>query len=427
MGVALYTNNASSTLAAGINAAVTSFSVAAGQGALFPNPTGGDYFYVTLSDAASGLVIEICKCTARSTDALTVTRGSQGTTPAAFLTADKVELRPTATGFTELAALGGTNTYTGYQALAAGAVGTPSLYLSTDTTTGLYRIGANNYGFAVSGAKVLDIASTGLAVTGTLSATGQISGTNTSSYQAGFSGWGPLESNSTAGAFYVGGASASAGRGEFHYWNNSAINPALYIDNTRNSADGRIIMRTRSSGTAVQVFMATDTGAQFGNATNLGSTVWFSGQSAASGFKNWMIDQGKFANGRFSIAQANAAGGTFGSAATEAVYIASGGTSWTSASDETLKDITGDITGALAQVAQARTVRGTYKHDPDTAHSFLIAQDWQDYLPEAISVGNDGKLGLSYTETIPVAFSAIKELIAKNEALEARLAALEAK
>jgi hypothetical protein len=172
MGVALYTNNAASTLAAGINAAVTSFSVAAGQGALFPNPTGGDYFYVTLSDAASGLVIEICKCTARSTDALTVTRGSQGTTPAAFLIADKVELRPTATGFTELAALGGTNTYTGYQALAAGAVGTPSLYLSTDTTTGLYRIGANNDGFAVSGAKVLDIASTGLAVTGTLSASG---------------------------------------------------------------------------------------------------------------------------------------------------------------------------------------------------------------------------------------------------------------
>ena len=55
---------------------------------------------------------------------------------------------------------------------AAGTVGLPAIYLSTDTTTGLYRIGANNDGFAVSGAKVLDIASTGLGVTGTLSATG---------------------------------------------------------------------------------------------------------------------------------------------------------------------------------------------------------------------------------------------------------------
>lgn len=47
----------------------------------------------------------------------------------------------------------------------AGTVGTPSIYLSTDTTTGLYRIGANNLGVAVSGVKVLDISASGLAVT----------------------------------------------------------------------------------------------------------------------------------------------------------------------------------------------------------------------------------------------------------------------
>ena len=52
--------------------------------------------------------------------------------------------------------------------LAAGTVAAPGLYLSTDTGTGLYRIGANNYGVAVSGAKVLDISATGLGVTGTL-------------------------------------------------------------------------------------------------------------------------------------------------------------------------------------------------------------------------------------------------------------------
>ena len=57
----------------------------------------------------------------------------------------------------------------------AGTVAAPGFYLSTDTGTGLYRIGANNDGFAVSGAKVLDIASTGLGVTGVLSATGLIS------------------------------------------------------------------------------------------------------------------------------------------------------------------------------------------------------------------------------------------------------------
>jgi hypothetical protein len=52
--------------------------------------------------------------------------------------------------------------------LAAGTVAAPGLYLATDTGTGLYRIGANNYGVAVSGAKVLDISATGLGVTGTM-------------------------------------------------------------------------------------------------------------------------------------------------------------------------------------------------------------------------------------------------------------------
>ena len=58
--------------------------------------------------------------------------------------------------------------------LAAGTVGLPSLYWSTDTTTGFYRIGANNNGYAVGGVKVLDLLSTGLTVTGTLIASGQI-------------------------------------------------------------------------------------------------------------------------------------------------------------------------------------------------------------------------------------------------------------
>ena len=48
----------------------------------------------------------------------------------------------------------------------AGSVSAPSLYLSSDTTTGLYRIGANNTGFAISGTKLLDLSSALFAVTG---------------------------------------------------------------------------------------------------------------------------------------------------------------------------------------------------------------------------------------------------------------------
>ena len=51
---------------------------------------------------------------------------------------------------------------------AAGTVAAPSIYLSTDTGTGLYRIGANNDGFAISGTKLLDFGSALLGVTGAL-------------------------------------------------------------------------------------------------------------------------------------------------------------------------------------------------------------------------------------------------------------------
>jgi len=66
----------------------------------------------------------------------------------------------------------GTITPTGSVHAASGTLGNPSLAFSADQTTGLYRIGASNIGVAAGGSKVLDIATTGLGVTGTLSVSG---------------------------------------------------------------------------------------------------------------------------------------------------------------------------------------------------------------------------------------------------------------
>lgn len=55
--------------------------------------------------------------------------------------------------------------------LPAGAVGTPSLYLSTDTTTGLYRAGTNELAVAVSGTEALKVASTGVTTSQKLTVT----------------------------------------------------------------------------------------------------------------------------------------------------------------------------------------------------------------------------------------------------------------
>jgi len=84
----LFSNNAASNLSASITSTATSLSVAAGTGAEFPNPTGSDYFYATLSDAAGS--IEIIKVTARSADTMTVVRGQDGTTARAWANSDKI-------------------------------------------------------------------------------------------------------------------------------------------------------------------------------------------------------------------------------------------------------------------------------------------------------------------------------------------------
>ena len=109
---ALYTNNAATTLASGINNSVTSLTVASATGGLFPSPTGTDYFYVTLENTA-GTVREIVKVTARSTDTFTITRAQDGTSASAFSTGDKVELRLVRASLNDFSKLDETNAYTG--------------------------------------------------------------------------------------------------------------------------------------------------------------------------------------------------------------------------------------------------------------------------------------------------------------------------
>lgn len=94
MATAIYTNNATSKLASAIGTGDTSIPVTATEGALFPSPSGGDWFPVTVVDSSGNY--EIMKCTARSSDTLTVTRAQEGTTAKAFASGDVIDLRITA-------------------------------------------------------------------------------------------------------------------------------------------------------------------------------------------------------------------------------------------------------------------------------------------------------------------------------------------
>lgn len=94
MSKQLWANNAKSTLAAGITNVATACSVQAGDGAKFPNPSGGDWFLATLVDNSGN--IEIVKVTARTADAFTtIARAQEGTVAQAFAGGSKCENRST--------------------------------------------------------------------------------------------------------------------------------------------------------------------------------------------------------------------------------------------------------------------------------------------------------------------------------------------
>lgn len=109
------------------------------------------------------------------------------------------------------------------------------------------------------------------------------------------------------------------------------------------------------------------------------------------------------------------------------VKLTTGSTSWAAQSDIRFKDVIEPIAAALDKVSALRAVIGKYKTDKTgIRRSFLIAQDLAATFPEAVDFSDQENLGVRYTEVVPLLVAAIKELSAKNDALEARLSTLEA-
>jgi hypothetical protein len=112
---------------------------------------------------------------------------------------------------------------------------------------------------------------------------------------------------------------------------------------------------------------------------------------------------------------------------TTGVFVLNGATSWSAQSDERLKTDLKPIENAAEKVSTLRAVTGRFKTDEENvSRSFLIAQDVQKVLPEAVNDFND-YLAIQYTDTIPLLVAAIKEQQAIITDLKARIEVLEAK
>ena len=108
------------------------------------------------------------------------------------------------------------------------------------------------------------------------------------------------------------------------------------------------------------------------------------------------------------------------------VSLSRGATSWAAYSDERAKTDLVTIKDGLSKISGLRAVTGRYLEDSEgTSRSFLIAQDVQAVLPEAVDAGDPEKLNLRYAEVIPLLVAALKESKERIETLEAKVAALE--
>ena len=127
----------------------------------------------------------------------------------------------------------------------------------------------------------------------------------------------------------------------------------------------------------------------------------------------------------FQLTTGSAVSGISMIANSNGVKLAINGTSWTSLSDARLKDIIEPITNAASKVSTLRSVIGKFKTEADgVRRPFLVAQDVQAVLPEAVNIAKDamGTLELSYTDVIPLLVAAINELTARITNLETKAA-----
>ena len=103
------------------------------------------------------------------------------------------------------------------------------------------------------------------------------------------------------------------------------------------------------------------------------------------------------------------------------VTLTWGATSWSSFSDERLKNVTGVVEDATTMLSNLRTVYYTLKSDTSNVEKVgLIAQDVQTVLPCAVNETNedDDTLSLRYTDMIPVLVKAVQELSSRLAVLE---------
>ena len=146
-----------------------------------------------------------------------------------------------------------------------GTAAAPSLNFTSDTNTGLYRIGADNIGVAVGGVNVLDVASTGLTVSGAVT----VSGTGT------FSGSGGIVLNGATKVIYFGNPSA-----DYLFFNGSDLITRINaVDRLTIASTGTVSISSSTAGSSGAGALVVTGGLSAGGASYFGGAVTASGSA----------------------------------------------------------------------------------------------------------------------------------------------------
>jgi hypothetical protein len=320
-----------------------------------------------------------------------------------------------------------------FASIPAGTAAAPSIAFEGDPNTGIYSPGADQVGISTGGTARITVDGSGRLLVGTSTARGVASTTNsltqveTSTYLA-FSA--VNNTNDTGGsAIALGKSRGTAAGGTTIVQSGDDIGTIFFagangtnlesqaasikatVDGTPGASDmpGRLVFSTTADGAASPTERM--------RITSSGSV-----QSA-----NWAIFP-SFINNRTAVFTADSGYGGAGQGGL-VIYNTSGGvvlgvgaTSWASYSDERMKTDLQPITQGLDKVSTLRAVTGRYLTDEENvSRPFLIAQDVEQVLPEAVEAGNPDALSLRYTEVIPLLVAALKESKERIEALEQRL------
>jgi len=247
--------------------------------------------------------------------------------------------------------------------------------------------------------------------------------------------------------------SGNYGRGNLHFCNRDtadANQPTLADSRMTITSSGNVGIGTASPTAKLQVrganefstfFDAQNEGASGATFSRIGNSYPFNRFL----FQNGYIDvlgsymtypvsiEAQSGGGQLALTRSGAVaefymGGTTGgstvlyvrSGGSGGVYLAAGSTGWVANSDERLKTDLVPIENGLEKVASLRSVIGRYlTDDEDKKRAFLIAQDVEKVLPEAVvTIEETGDMGVNYTEVIPLLVAAIKELKTEIDSLK---------